>query len=47
MNKVFLTKRTAHDDAEKCQSSKKLGLSDALQDKESPLHKGFEASGLI
>ena len=47
VNKVFLTKRTAYNDRDKGQNSKKLSLIDALQDKESPLHKGFEASGKI
>ena len=47
VNKVFLTKRTAYDDADKSQSSKKLSLIDAPQYKESPLHKLVVASGKI
>ena len=47
MNKVFLTKRTAQDDAEESQSNKKPGLSDAPQGKERPLHRHFQTSDLI
>ena len=47
MNKVLLTERSANDDAANSNSSKKLGLSDALYQRKRPLRKHLDTSGLI